>query len=319
MLFLSEADVAALLPMPKAIDLMREAFRGLADRTSQNQPRRRLILPAGSILHQLAGAHGKYFGAKLYSTHALHGAHFVVVLYDAETARPLAILEANHLGQIRTGAASGLATDLLARKDVRALGVIGSGFQAETQVEAVLAVRPIERIKVWSRTGENRHRFAEECSRRFGVPTAAVVSAEESVSGADVVITATSAGEPVFEAGWVKPGAHINAAGSNHPQRRELPAEILEAASLIAVDSLEQARLEAGDLLLGMGEEFWKDSRVVELSSLGESTGAIHARLDRITIFKSVGLGVEDIAAAGFLYEEALRAGKGQDLPLFQA
>ena len=144
MLFLSEADVAALLPMPKAIDLMREAFRGLADRTSQNQPRRRLILPAGSILHQLAGAHGKYFGAKLYSTHALHGAHFVVVLYDAETARPLAILEANHLGQIRTGAASGLATDLLARKDVRALGVIGSGFQAETQVEAVLAVRPIE-------------------------------------------------------------------------------------------------------------------------------------------------------------------------------
>jgi alanine dehydrogenase len=319
MLFLTESDVRALLPMAKAVELMRSTFAGLAEKTSQNQPRRRLTLTTGAILHQLAGSHGAYFGAKIYSTHLKHGAYFLVLLYDAATAKPLAMLEANHLGQIRTGAASGLATDLLARADARTLGVIGSGFQAETQVAAVLAVRPIERIKIWSRSDEKRNRFAEECSRNFGVRSAAVTTAEDAVAGADIVSTATFAKNPVFEAGWIASGAHINAAGSNHPQRRELPGEILERAALVAVDSFEQAKLEAGDLLLGLGAEFEKNPKVVELSQLVANSTAGRVESGQITIFKSVGLGVQDIAAAGFVYEEALKNGMGNDVPAFHS
>src|ERR1700694_1576598 len=135
MLFLTEAEVRELLPMPEAIRLMRMAFHAFAEGEAQNQPRRRLILPTGSVLHSLAGAFGKYFGTKFYSTNPKHGAHFLFALYDAATAEPLALMEANHLGQIRTGAASGYATDLMAATDASVMAVIGSGFQAETQVD----------------------------------------------------------------------------------------------------------------------------------------------------------------------------------------
>ncbi len=314
MLFLTESDVRALLPMSSAVELMRSAFQGLAEKRSQNQPRRRLGLPTGAMLHQLAGSHDKYFGAKIYSTHVKHGAWFLVMLYDAETAKPLALLEANALGQIRTGAASGLATDLLARKDARTLGVIGSGFQAETQVEAVLAVRQIERVKIWSRHDDKRNLFAEECARRFGVRAAAVVTAQDAVAGADVVVTATYAKDPVFEAAWITPGTHINAAGSNNAQRRELPTEILDSAALVALDSFEQAKLEAGDLLLGLGQEFWTNPKVHELSEIAANPSAYTAKPGQTTVFKSVGLGVQDIAAAGFVVRRSFESG-GREFP----
>jgi hypothetical protein len=162
MLYLTESDVQQLLPMPDCIRLMRSTFEGLRDGTAQNQSRRRLILKTGSVLHSLAGAYGDYFGTKFYSTHPKHGAHFLFALYKAGTAEPLALMEANHLGQIRTGAASGYATDLLANPQASVLGVIGSGYQARTQVEAIRAVRPIREVRVWSRTPEKARRFAEE-------------------------------------------------------------------------------------------------------------------------------------------------------------
>ena len=180
-------------------------------------------------------------------------------------------------------------------------------------------MRSIERIKIWSRSDETRNRFAEECSRKFGVRSAAVTTAEDAVAGADIVSTATFAKDPVFEAGWIAPGAHINATGSNHPQRRELPGEILERASLVAVDSFEQAKLEAGDLLLGLGAEFEKNPKVVELSQLVANPAAGRVESGQITIFKSVGLGVQDIAAAGFVYEEALKKGMGSKIPAFHS
>ena len=160
MMTITEQDVLKLLPMPEAVRLVREAFVGLADGSALNQPRRRLVTPEGAVLHQLAGAFGKYFGAKIYSTHVKHGAWFTVLLYDAATARPLATIEANHLGQIRTGAASAVATDLLARKDAAILGVIGTGFQAQTQIEAIRVVRDIREVRVWSRSPERRDAFA---------------------------------------------------------------------------------------------------------------------------------------------------------------
>src|SRR2546425_4161959 len=262
MLFLTETDVRELLPMAKAIELMEGAFHRMAAGESLNQPRRRLILRTGSVLHYMAGADGAYFGTKIYSSHPSHGAHFLFLLYAAADARPLAILEANYLGQIRTGAASGYATNLLARPDATTLGVIGSGFQASTQIAAMRAVRPIRHVKVWSRSEERRHAFARECD------ASAVDTAEQAVRDSDIVVTATNAREPVLEAAWIAPGTHINAMGSNQAQRRELPAELILGAGLIAVDSLEQARMESGDLLLALDPGQWDTRDIVELKDV---------------------------------------------------
>jgi len=310
-LFFSESDVRRLLPMPQAIRLMRQAFESLARGEALNQPRRRLILPGGSVLHYMAAGDGKYFGAKIYSTHPRHPGHFLFLLYRAGDAAPLALFEANHLGRIRTGAASGLATDLMARPGADVVGLIGSGFQARTQAEAMAAVRPVREIRIWSRSEEKRRAFAAELSASLPVRVMAARSAEEAIRGAGIVVTATSSRDPVVEAGWVEPGAHVNAVGSNQPNRRELPASLVRAAGLIAVDSLEQARMESGDLLLGL--EDW--SRVVELKDL---VGGVHTKAEDITIFKSNGLAIEDVIAAGYVYERGLSEGAGQSLPVFQ-
>ncbi len=214
MLFLTEAEVRSLLPIEDAIRMVRLAFEALAKGEAQNQARRRLILPTGSVLHSMAGAYGAYFGTKFYATNPRHGAHFLFALYDAGTARPLALMEANYLGQIRTGAASGYATDLMADPKASVLGIIGSGFQARTQLEAIRSVRPIREIRVWSRSAEKRARFAAECG------VLAAESAEAAVRGAQIVATATNAKDPVIEDEWIEPGVHINAMGSNIANRR---------------------------------------------------------------------------------------------------
>lgn len=307
MLFFTEADVRRLLPMPAAIEQMRKAFRELSDGHALNQSRRRLILPTGSVLHSLAGAFGKYFGTKVYSTNRRYGAHFLFLLYSAEDAWPLALFEANYLGQIRTGAATGYATDLLARPDAATLAVIGAGFQARTQVEAILNVRRVRELRVWSRTAEKRQQFREECARDFGLAARAPDSAEDAVRGADIIVTATNARDPVLDSAWVSPGAHINAIGANQPNRREVPAELVRRADMIVVDSIEQARVEAGDLLMGLDPDGWQE--VLELKDV---TGRPSAQ--SITLFKSLGLGVEDVAAAAYVFE----SGEGtRQVPVF--
>jgi ornithine cyclodeaminase/alanine dehydrogenase-like protein (mu-crystallin family) len=289
-LYFKESDVIELLPMSDCIRMMQHTFSALAERRAQNQPRRRLILQTGSVLHSMAGAVGNYFGTKFYSTNPNFGAHFLFALYDARTATPLALMEANHLGQIRTGAASGYATDLMAHPEADTLGIIGSGFQAKTQLDAMRAVRPLRTVRVWSRDAIKRNRFAEQNSV---IP---VGTAEEAVSGMRIVVTATNAKDPVLEDRWVDPGTHINAMGSNIASRRELPPELIRRADLIAVDSLEQAKIEAGDLIL---PDHWDN--VIELQSVQKQYDP-----KRVTIFKSLGLGVEDVAAAAFIYERAL-------------
>ena len=298
MLYLTEDEVRSLLPMPAAVQQMRLVFEALRDGTAQNQPRRRLILPTGSVLHSLAGAWGNYFGTKFYSTNRQHGAHFLFALYEAKTGLPLALMEANHLGQIRTGAASGYATDLMANPDARTLAVIGSGFQALAQVEAIRAVRPLLEVRVWSRNSENRERFARQVNAR------ATATAEEAVRDAEIVATATNAKDPVLEDHWISEGVHINAMGSNIANRRELPEALVRSARVIAVDSMEQARIEAGDLIL---PDHWEN--VVELASI---TPGWQSR--GVTVFKSIGLGVEDVAAAALVYEQATIQGLGQAL-----
>lgn len=282
--------------MRECIGLMRSAFEGLRDGSAQSQPRRRLILKTGSVLHSMAGAQGEYFGTKFYSTNPKHGAHFFFVLYDATTANPLALLEANYLGQIRTGAASGYATDLMANPAAKSVGVIGSGFQARSQVDAIRAVRPIEEVRVWSRNPDKMRAFASEMDAK------PADSAEAAVRGTHIVVTATNSKEPVLAMEWIRPGTHINAMGSNAANRRELPADLVLHAGTIAVDSMEQAHIEAGDLILA---DSW--ANVTELKD-------VKAGYDprAITIFKSIGLGVEDVAAGAFVYEQARRRNTGK-------
>src|SRR5258706_7809135 len=205
MRLITEAEVCEHLPMREGIRLMRETFAALRAGTALNQPRRRLFLPTGSVLHSMAGAYGKYFGTKVYAANPKYGAHFLFLLFDAETAKPLAQFEANHLGQIRTGAASGYAPDLLAAPDAATLAIIGSGFQARTQLDAMREVRTLREVRVWSRNEGKRRQFAEECGAR------AAASAEEAVRGADIVVTATYSKDPVLEAGRVSPGPDLNA------------------------------------------------------------------------------------------------------------
>src|SRR5579872_1801393 len=296
--------------MAEAIRLMRETFEALASGQAQNQVRRRLILPTGSVLHSLAGAFGNYFGTKIYSTHPKHGANFFFVLFDAPTAKPLALFEANYLGQIRTGAASGLATDLLAAPDARTLGMIGTGFQARAQLEAMMHVRALADVRVWSRSEQSRCKFVEECSAFSNVPVQALDSAEAAIRHAEIVVTATSSRDSVIQNAWIAPGTHINAMGSNNSQRRELPPDLIQRASLIVVDSIEQSRVESGDLVLAWNENDWNTPRLLELKEI--SVQPPMWAQDRITIFKSNGLGVEDVAAAAFVYEKAKELGLGE-------
>jgi ornithine cyclodeaminase/alanine dehydrogenase-like protein (mu-crystallin family) len=300
MLYITEAQVRKALPLGECIGLMRTVFARLAAGEALNQPRRRLVLPTRSTLHYMAGSDGRYFGAKIYASHPQHGAHFLFLLYRAEDAAPLATIEANALGQIRTGAASGLATSLLARPDAHTLAILGSGFQARTQLEAMLAVASIERVRVWSRSAEKREAFAREAAEQFGRPVEAAPSAEEAVRGADILVTATNSAEPVVEAEWVSPGTHINAMGSNQARRRELPSDLVHRAGLIVVDSLEQSRMESGDLLLAFQEKDWQ--RVVELQEVVAGRNGRQSP-EQITVFKSNGLAVEDVIAAGLVYE----------------
>jgi ornithine cyclodeaminase/alanine dehydrogenase-like protein (mu-crystallin family) len=307
MFYFSEEEVKQLLPMDAAIAAVENAFRQLADKTAINHPRRRLILPSGSVLHYMTAGGAEYFGAKIYSTHPKHGAHFLFLLYRSDDAKPLAIFEANWLGQIRTGAASALATRYMAREDARTLGIIGSGFQARSQLEAMRAVRELRSVKVWSRTAEKRDRFARECGAE------AVRTAEEAARGCDIVVTATYSREPVLEAEWISPGTHINAMGSNQATRRELPAQLIAHASRIAIDSVEQGRMESGDLLMAV-ETHW-DS-IVELQEIVAGNQAGRRSPDEVTIFKSNGLAMEDVAVAAYIFEQA--QGQARRLPLLE-
>ena len=219
------------------------------------------------------------------------------------------MLEANRLGQIRTGAASGLATRFMAREDAATLAIIGSGFQARTQLEAMRAVRQFTEVRVWSRDPAKRAAFAAETN------THAVETAEEAVRGAQVVVTATNAKEPVLSSEWIEPGTHINVMGSNQANRREIPTELVRRADLIVVDSIEQARMESGDLVMALEERDWSSPRIVELKDVVAGRAQARTKPDQITLFKSIGLAVEDVIAAGFVYERAQQQGIGSPVP----
>jgi ornithine cyclodeaminase/alanine dehydrogenase-like protein (mu-crystallin family) len=223
-------------------------------------------------------------------------------------------MEANLLGQIRTGAASGLATRYMAAPDAGTLGIIGSGFQARSQIAAITAVRSFQQVKIWSRDAGKRNSFAVECAREFSIPVAAVETAEEAVRGSAIVVTATNAKDPVLSSEWIAPGTHINAMGSNQARRRELPAELIRRADWIAVDSMEQARMESGDLIMALDEAGWRDPKLLELKDIVASKNVRERKTTDITIFKSNGIALEDVTCAGYVYERGLKEKRGAEM-----
>ncbi|MDA1312036.1 MAG: ornithine cyclodeaminase family protein [Acidobacteria bacterium] len=305
MIHVSEEQVRECLPMPRAIELIEEAFRRLDDGRAVNHPRRRVMLDNGAWLHYMAAGdnEGGYLASKVYVTRPRVGARFAVLLFDATTTELLATIDANALGQIRTGAATGVATRYMARKDACRLGMIGSGFQAEAQLEAVAAVRELRRVLVHSRSAERRESFARKMSKRLGLAVEAVDSSAAAVSGSDIVVTVTTAREPLFAADQIAQGCHINAAGSNHAQRVEIGADTVARAALIATDSVEQARMEAGDLIMAHDKGSLDWARVVELGAI--VAGKIPGRVSDadVTLFESQGLAIEDLVAAVHVYK----------------
>jgi len=307
MIRVTEKQVQEAISMPEAMDLVERMLLRLASGRAVNHPRRRVAMESRTLLHYMAGGDNEngLVGIKVYASNPSVGApDFRVLLFDSNTAQLLAEIEANILGQIRTGAASGVATRHLARQDASRVAIFGSGFQAETQLEAVSCARKLERARVFSRKAERRQAFAERMSDRLNLSVTATQSPEEALDGADIVITVTNSRSPVFPGRLLRPGTHINAAGSNHVLRREIDGDAVRMASLIAVDSLEQAQMEAGDLTQAEkdGVFAWGDACELHDVLAGNRPGRTSA--EQVTLFESQGLAVEDIAMADFLYRK---------------
>lgn len=316
-LWLTENDVKSLLTMEMALEAVEESFRGLADGTAINMPRRR-ISHERNTFHLMSSAVGSrnVIGLKAYNTHG-GPVDFLIPLYSAETGRLMALIEGDWLGRLRTGAASGVATKYMARPDSKTLGLFGAGGQAQTQLLAVCAVRPIERVNVYSRNAGNRATFVAEVQSHVKAQIVAVDSPEAALEGADVIATMTTSKEPVFRGDLLPPGVHINAAGSNHVRRREIDGETVRRCARVAVDSIEQAKMECGDLIAAVEDKIihWDD--VIEFSDIvgGQAPGRQSA--DERTLFESQGISVWDVATAARVYELAVERGVGQKLGMF--
>jgi alanine dehydrogenase len=318
-LYLTEADVTSVLTIEETIEALDEAFRSYSAGAATNEPRRR-VRAEGATLHVMSAAIGPFrsfrglLGLKSYSV-TRHGARFHVTLYDALSGELLAFIEADRLGQMRTGAASGLATRYMARRDASVVGIFGAGWQARSQLAAVCAVRSVREVRVCSRRPESRERFAAEMRAELGIENIhPVAEPKVAAAGADILITITSAREPVLEGEWLEAGAHLNAAGGNSLLRREFDDEAVRRAGRIVVDSIDQARIEAGELVQAVEKGLLTWERLRELRSVvgGETAGRLSE--DEITIFKSLGLAIEDVATAALVYERARERGLGKEL-----
>ena len=313
-LFLNETTVRELLTMPLALEAVEAAHREHALGKAVDIPRQRTRLPQ-TALHILQGAlPGRdAIGYKAYTSNR-SGVRFLVHVFSASAGTLRVVLEADLLGMMRTGAASGVATRWLARPDAEIMGVFGSGWQAEGHIEAIAAVRPLRRVKVCARNAERLAAFCAKMSERLGIEVVAT-SPEETVRGSDIVSTITTAASPLFEASWLSPGTHINGAGSNSLIRREIGEDVLKVCRSIVVDSVETALKEAGDLLPLLEKGRLSERQLVELGDviIGQHPG--RSSPEQITLFESQGMAIQDISVAVRLEALAREQGLGVELP----
>jgi ornithine cyclodeaminase/alanine dehydrogenase-like protein (mu-crystallin family) len=315
-LVLDSLQIRELLPMRDCIELMADALSALA-RGEIFQPLRTIIRPpeASGLLGLMpayrTGEHGA-FGMKAICVFPGNPAigkdahQGAVMLFSRETGELTALMNASDITATRTAAVSAVATHLLAREDAHQLAIIGAGVQARTHLLALAAVREIRQARVACRNIEHAHELVREMQPRFSFPIEAMESNEEAVRGADLIVTATSSQEPVINKEWISPGAHVNAIGTHSPSSREIDGATM-AAARIFVDRRESALNEAGDYLLAAKEGLINsDSIVGEIGELLTGTMTGRNSVDEITLFKSLGLAIEDVACAEYLYEKAL-------------
>lgn len=315
-LFLSEADVKQVLTVEMAFEAVESAHRDLALGQALDTPRARSRLPQ-TVLHMLQGALPAQgvIGYKAYTTNR-SGNRFLVHLFDAATGCLRAVIEADCLGMIRTGAVSGLAAKWLARPDATVAGVFGAGWQAEGHVRAICAALPLERVKVFSRRADRLQDFCRRLSETTGVAVVPAVSAEETVRGSDLLGSVTTATQPLFDADWLEEGMHINAAGSNALIRQELSEAAVRRCDLVTVDTVATALAEAGDLLPLLEKGRLHARQLVELGDviIGQRAGRTSAA--QITLFESQGLAIQDLAVGLRVLAAAEAAGLGREIPM---
>ncbi len=317
-LHISESEVQAVLTMTMAIEAVEEISRKQANGEVAVHPRRRFELPGGGFFHYMAAADfSAGFVAMKQYTYVQGRIRFLVPLYEMRTGDLVALIEADYMGQLRTGAASGVATKYLSRQNSHVAAIVGTGGQARTQLEAIACVRKLESARVYGRNPTKREKFSKEMTERLGFSVQSAASSTEAVHGADILCTATTAANPVVCGADLAPGVHINAIGANHAHKRELDDEAVASADVIVVDSIEQSRQEAGDLILAFrGDEVcWtgvkKLSDVVARKSPGRTSDT------EVTLFKSNGIAAWDLAVAMKAYALAKEKRLGRDLPFW--
>lgn len=321
LLLLTHAEVEQLLPMSECIPVMEEALAALA-RGEAQQPLRTIFKPDGvrgvmAMMPTFRGGNEPLFGLKaicVFPGNAAIGkdAHQGgVMLFDGETGEPRALVNASAITAIRTAAVSGLATRVLAREDAAELAIIGAGVQARTHLSAMACVRPIKRARIASRTHDSAQKFAKEMQPKCPFPVEPVEGAEAAVRRADLIVTATISREPVVQREWISPGAHINAVGTFSPSAREIDTATVAAATLF-VDRRESALNEAGDYLLAAKEgAIGPDHIRAELGEVLVKSHPGRTSRDEITLFKSLGIAIEDLAAAAYVYQKAQKENAG--------
>jgi ornithine cyclodeaminase len=300
--------------MPLALELVERVHREYSAGKAADVPRERTRLPK-SALHILQGAvpSANVLGYKAY-TSSREGVRFLVYAFNAERGTLEGIVEADRLGMTRTGAAGGVAAKWLARPDASVAGVFGSGWQAEGQIEALAAVRKLERVKVYSRNAEKLAAFCKRMEAKLGLAIVPAASAEETVKGSQIVVTITTSATPVFSGEWVEPGTHVNAAGSNSLLRQEIDEATVRKAAVIAVDSRPTAMKEAGDLLPALEKGRILPGSLAELGEVIAGTRPGRTSPDQVTLFESQGMAMQDLILAAELIKAARARGLGAEV-----
>jgi ornithine cyclodeaminase/alanine dehydrogenase-like protein (mu-crystallin family) len=314
-LLLTEDEVRRLATMEMALEAVEMGLRKMALDEAMNVPRARVVTDHG-MLHSMCCSIKTMgvMGAKVYATSRKHPANFTVALYDGRTSALLSLMQADYLGQLRTGAASGVATQHLARPEASEVGLFGSGKQARTQLQAVCKVRRVRRASVYSPSEEHRTQFAREMSGVCQTEVVPVPRPEMAAEEKDIIITATTSRDPVLLGNWIAQGAHINAVGSNFLAKAELDAAAIRRCQAIVVDSKDQARLEAGDFQQSLedGSLQWSNIRELGQVIVGRYTARKHP--EDVTLFKSLGIAIEDVALASKVYAKAKAENVGRML-----
>jgi ornithine cyclodeaminase len=320
-LILNHAEIEQLLPMKNCIDVITEAFIALAH-SQVHLPLRMIVRPTDAkgllgLMPAYVSGERAMFGIKIIGVFGGNPAigkdshQGAVLLISGETGEPLALMNASAITAIRTAATSGVATKLLAREDASELAIIGSGIQARTHLAAMACVRSIKRARITSRSFDHAQQFVAETRGLYPFPVEAVKTVEAAVDHADLIVTVTSSSEPVLKREWVSAGAHINAIGSSVAQAREIESALMAAASLF-VDRRESTLNESGDYLFAMREgAIGPDNIRAEIGEVLIGTKSGRSSIEEITLFKSLGLAIEDLAAAEYTYRQAQASNSG--------